>query len=171
MRVLVTAASKHGGTAEIADWIGERLTRDGIAVTVVEPAEVESLQGFDAVVLGSGVYAGHWLQDARRFVDRHVRALTARPVWLFSSGPVGDPPKPADGPADADQLRLTTGAREHRVFPGRIDRSTMGFGEKAIVAALRVDDRDDRPRGEIEAWAGAIAEAVTAYGREPALTS
>lgn len=171
MRVLVTAASKHGGTAEIAEWIGERLTRDGLDVTVVEPAVVESLDGYDAVVLGSAVYAGHWLQDARRFVDRHVRALTARPVWIFSSGPVGDPPKPADGPADADQMRLTTGAREHRLFAGRVDRSTMGFGEKAIVAALRVQDRDDRPRDEIETWAGSIAKAVVAYGREPALTS
>ncbi len=171
MRVLVTAASKHGGTTEMAEWIGGRIARDGLDVVVSAPGDVTSLDGFDAVVLGSGVYAGHWLQAARHFVDQLGRGLAARPVWIFSSGPVGDPPKPANGPADAETMRLATGAREHRVFPGRIDRSTMGFGERAVVTALGVKDRDDRPREEVEAWAAEIATAVRAYGREPALTS
>ncbi len=169
MRVLVTAASKHGGTAEMAEWIGESLRRVGLDVEVNRPDDVTSLDGFDAVVLGSGVYAGHWLQPARSLVDRLAPALVARPVWIFSSGPVGDPPKPAEGPADAETMRLATAAREHRLFPGRVDRSTMGFGEKAIVTALRVADRDDRPRAEVEAWAAEIAAAIHAYGQEPTL--
>jgi menaquinone-dependent protoporphyrinogen oxidase len=170
MRVLVTAASKHGGTAEMAEWIGESLRRAGLDVEVRRPDDVTSLDGIDAVVLGSGVYAGHWLQPARSLVDRLASALVARPVWLFSSGPVGDPPKPVDGPADAETMRLATDAREHRIFPGRVDRSAMGFGEKAIMTALRVGDRDDRPRAEVEAWAATIASAVLAYGQTPLLT-
>lgn len=171
MRVLVTAASKHGGTAEMAGWIGQRLEREGLDVVVAPPSDVASLDDVDAVVLGSGIYAGHWLQPARHLVERLGRGLAARPVWIFSSGPVGDPPKPADGPADAESMRLATGAREHRLFAGRIDRSTMGFGERAVVKALRVEDRDDRPRAEVEAWATSIAAAVTALGREPVLQS
>lgn len=169
MRILVTAASKHGGTAEMAEWIGERLTQEGLEAVVRTPDEVTSLDGFDAVVLGSGVYAGHWLQAARSFVDRLGRSLVARPVWIFSSGPVGDPLRPAEGPADGETMRLATSARAHRMFAGRIDRSTMGFGEKAIMTALRVEDRDDRPRPEVDAWAAEIAAAVLAYGREPVL--
>ncbi len=169
MRILVTAASKHGGTAEMAEWIGERLQREGLEVVVRRPEEVTSVDGFDAVVLGSGVYAGHWLQAARSLVDRLGRGLVARPVWIFSSGPVGDPPKPLDGPADGESMLLATGAREHRLFLGRIDRSTMGFGEKSIVTALRVGDRDDRSRPEVDAWAAGIAAAVLASDREPQL--
>jgi menaquinone-dependent protoporphyrinogen oxidase len=170
MRVLVTAASKHGGTAEMAEWIGETLRRAGQDAVVLAPDEVASLDGFDAVVLGSGVYAGHWLQPARTFVDRLGLVLAARPVWIFSSGPIGDPPKPVEGPADGETMRLATGAREHRIFPGRVDRSVMGFGEKAIMTALRVQDRDDRPRAEVEAWAEEIAAAIDAFAREPVLS-
>jgi hypothetical protein len=46
----------------------------------------------------------------------------------------------------------------------------MGFGEKAIMTALRVQDRDDRPRAEVEAWAEEIAAAIDAFAREPVLS-
>jgi menaquinone-dependent protoporphyrinogen oxidase len=82
---------------------------------------------------------------------------------------VGDPLKPADGPVDGDRLRQATGAREHRVFAGRIDRSLLGFGERAIVGAMRIGDRDDRSRSEVEAWAATIASAIVAYGPAPVL--
>jgi menaquinone-dependent protoporphyrinogen oxidase len=169
MRVLVTAASRHGGTAEMADWIGERLRRAGIEAIVLRPDEVSTLDGIDAVVLGSGVYAGHWLAPARSLVDRLAEDVSKLPVWLFSSGPVGDPLKPADGPVDGDRLRQATGAREHRVFAGRIDRSMLGFGERAIVGAMRIGDRDDRSRSEVEAWAATIASAIVANGPAPVL--
>lgn len=31
----------------------------------------------------------HWLKEATSFVKRHHRLLSQRPVWLFSSGPLG----------------------------------------------------------------------------------
>jgi menaquinone-dependent protoporphyrinogen oxidase len=65
---------------------------------VLEPEQVDEVEGYDAVVLGSAVYAGHRLKPARKLVDRCGAALAARPVWLFSSGPVGDPPKPEEDP-------------------------------------------------------------------------
>ncbi len=33
---------------------------------------------------------GHWLKPAKQFVERHAAALDKRPVWLFSSGPIGE---------------------------------------------------------------------------------
>ena len=94
MRVLVTAATKYGATAEIAQAIGDALRDRGLEPTVLPPGQVEGIDGYDAVVLGSAVYAGHWLKPAQELVDRWAGALTGRPVWLFSSGPVGDPPSP-----------------------------------------------------------------------------
>ena len=60
MKVLVSAGTKHGATAEIAERIGEVLTTRGFEVEVTDPAEVGDLDPFDALVLGSAVYAGHW---------------------------------------------------------------------------------------------------------------
>src|SRR5690606_28152094 len=69
-RVLVAYASKMGGTKEIATAIGARLT-DGGYLTDVRPVEaVDSVTGYDAVVLGSAVYAGRWRPAAARFVQR-----------------------------------------------------------------------------------------------------
>ena len=99
MRVLVSAASRHGSTTEIAARIAEILDPSPqIAVVVAAPAEVDSLEGFDAYVIGSAVYMGHWLTDARDLVHR-VSGWTDNPVWLFSSGPIGDPPRPASRPS------------------------------------------------------------------------
>jgi menaquinone-dependent protoporphyrinogen oxidase len=111
MKVLVTAATKYGATAEIAQAIGDALRDHGLDPTVIPPQQVDSLDGYDAVVLGSAVYAGHWLKPARELVDR-AGHLADRPVWLFSSGPVGDPPKPEEDPVDVAEILTATAARE-----------------------------------------------------------
>ena len=100
MKVLVSAASKHGSTSEIAQAIADVLAGKGLEVTVVPPAQAGPIEQFDAVVLGSAVYMGRWMKPGRELVQRQASALAARPVWLFSSGPVGEPPKPADNPVD-----------------------------------------------------------------------
>jgi menaquinone-dependent protoporphyrinogen oxidase len=164
MQVLVTAASKHGATQEMAMWIADTIRSTGIDTVLRAPTEVASLEGFDAVVLGSGVYAGHWLGDATTLVERLGPEFTTRAVWLFSSGPAGDPPQPDSDPVDAAPVMAATGAREHRIFGGRIARKSMGFAEWAVVAALRVRDGDYRPRAEVEAWAREIAVALGAPG-------
>ncbi|MFA9271142.1 flavodoxin domain-containing protein [Svornostia abyssi] len=162
MRVLVTAASKHGSTEEIGQAIVEELDRRGIVADFLVPEAVRSVDGFDAVVVGSAVYAGHWLKPARDLIDRIGPDLRDRAVWLFSSGPVGEPePKPDGDPADVDDLIETVGAREHVVFPGRIKREELGFAERAIVRALRVPDGDFRDWVAIDAWAGSIAAVLT----------
>ncbi len=157
MRVLVSAASKHGATTEVAATIGAALTAEGIESVVVTPAEVTSVYGFDAAVIGSAIYAGHWLQPAKDLLARHREGLARIPVWLFSSGPVGSPPAPAEEPVDAAAVTALVGARGHRVFPGEIDRHKLGLAEKAILVAVRAPEGDFRPWPEIEAWAADIA--------------
>lgn len=165
--VLVASASRHGATDEIAAAIGEALRRAGLRATVSSPDRVATLDGCDAVVLGSAVYVGRWLEPARRFIELHRQALAARPVWLFSSGPIGDPPKPQEEPAEIGVLLAATGARAHRVFPGKLDRRVLGVGEKLVASAVRAPEGDYRPWPEIDAWAVAIARAL----REPALAA
>ena len=161
MHVLVTAASKYGGTAGIAEAIGRELEEHGLDVDVLPVEEVDDVSKYDSVVLGSGVYAGRWLKPARRFVDEHVGELATKPTWLFSSGPIGDPPKP--GGHAAVKLGSTleaTGAREHRVFAGKLDKRRMTFADRAIVTAVRSPDGDFRDWHEIADWAGEIAATL-----------
>jgi menaquinone-dependent protoporphyrinogen oxidase len=84
-------------------------------------------------------------------------------VWLFSSGPVGDdPPKPDEDPVDVADLLAATGAREHRIFAGKLVRKQLSFPEREIVSALRVPEGDFRDWTEIRQWAAGIADAMGA---------
>ena len=160
MRVLVTAASKHGATAEIADAIANKIRESDITVDRVLPETVLAVDAYDAVVIGSGVYAGHWLEPARRLVDQHAAALAQRPVWLFSSGPIGDPPKPDEELVEIAPMMERVGARGHRTFPGRLDPATLGFVERAVTSALWAPHGDFRDFNEVREWAAEIANAL-----------
>ena len=87
MDVLVTAASRNGSTAEIGRVIARLLEARELNVVVAEPEEVERLDDYDAVIIGSAVYAGHWLEPAAAFVRRHESQLRERPVFVFSTRP------------------------------------------------------------------------------------
>jgi menaquinone-dependent protoporphyrinogen oxidase len=169
MRILITTASRHGATTGIGDAIALQLRRAGHQVVHVDPAVISSLADDDAVILGSAVYAGRWERAARVFAERFAADLRSRPVWLFSSGPLGDPPKPLDESADVAHVLELTGAREHRLFAGRLDRSRLGLAERVIVAAVRAPDGDQRPWRDIEAWADGIA-AELAQSERPSLS-
>ncbi|WP_448612335.1 flavodoxin domain-containing protein [Geodermatophilus sp. URMC 60] len=107
-RVLVTAASRHGSTHEIADALARGLQEAagdrGLTAATLHAENRPDPSAFDAVVLGSGVYGGSWLEPARELAHRHAAVLRARPLWLFSSGPIGEPPFPPDEPYDTATL-------------------------------------------------------------------
>lgn len=164
MKFLVTVASRHGATAEIGDTIAAVLREAGHEVETPAPETVATLDGYDAIVLGSAVYAGRWLDPARAFVQRHATALATRPVWLFSSGPIGEPPMPEGELPEALALADRIGARGHRSFAGRLDRSRLGFVERAITGALHAPEGDFRSWDSIRTWAGEIAGVLAGEG-------
>ncbi len=162
MRILVSAASRHNATSEVAQAIARTLERADIKVDVRRPEEVSHLAAYDGVVLGSAIYAGHWLRAAKELVERTSSRMRGIPVWLFSTGPIGDPLKPEGLPVDVAAMLEQSGAREHRMFGGRLDKRELGFGEKAIVRVVGAAEGDYRPWDEIEAWAEEIATTLSA---------
>ncbi|RJK97621.1 flavodoxin domain-containing protein [Vallicoccus soli] len=159
-RVLVSVASKHGATAEIGERVAQVLRTGGHDVDLVRPDDVGAVDGYDAVVLGSAVYAGHWLAPARALALRLSAQLVLRPVWLFSSGPVGDPPYPVGEPVDVERVLASTAARDHRVLPGRVERARLSFAERAVLRALRAPEGDFRDWAQVEDWAAGIGRAL-----------
>lgn len=168
MNVLVAYATRLGSTKAIAERIAGRLETHRLAVAVRAVDAVESLTPYDAVVIGSAVYAGRWLTEATEFVGDLEAALSARPTWLFSSGPVGRMAANVD-PVRADEILEITAAidaKGHRIFAGALDRrtvdgSTLGFADR-FLAKHFVAEGDYRDWDEIEAWADEIASDLTA---------
>jgi len=159
VHVLVAYASKHGSTGEIAAVVAATLGEAGIRADVVPATDVRALSGYDAVVLGSGLYSATWLRDANRFVRAHRAALVGLPVWLFSSGPL-------DRSADFDDIPMTAHVAEsidglairgHRTFGGllREDSPEVAAG---ILATHRTGDYRDWDA--IRRWAREIGDAL-----------
>ena len=162
-KVLVATASKHGSTEEIAAAIGEVLLAHGLDVDLKRMEDVDTVFPYDAYVLGSAVYVGGWLRRATRFVDEHAELISTRPTWLFSSGPIGNPPHAAAADSfDAADLVDLTQARDHRQFGGKLDKTELSLGERAAAGLLRVPGGDYRQWDAITAWATAIGRALTA---------
>lgn len=81
--VLVGYATRNGSTVEVAEEIGRTLGARGYSVSLQPMAEVASLEGYDAVVLGSAINGGRWLPEAREYADAHASELTAVPLAVF----------------------------------------------------------------------------------------
>jgi menaquinone-dependent protoporphyrinogen oxidase len=161
VHVLVVVASKHGATLTYATAIAATFERHGIEVTLSDtPDEVRDLGLYDAVVLGSAVYVGRWQPSARSFASRLREQLEVRPTWLFSSGPVGDPPLPIEDPVDVADVLAITGARAHRTFPGAIAIRKLSRAERLLVRMRRVPERDDRDLSAATTWADELVAAL-----------
>jgi len=169
-RILVTCASRHGSTVEIATEIADVLRRDvpGAVVDLRDAVQAGEGAGYDAAVIGSAVYMGRWLPAARDLVEEHREVLSTMPVWLFSSGPVGDPPVPVDELAEVMALRAAVGARGHRLFAGRLDRHELRWVERAAARVVHAPDGDFRDHDEIRRWASEVGSALTTGAGERA---
>jgi menaquinone-dependent protoporphyrinogen oxidase len=160
--ILVAVASKHGATAEIAEEFagvlrGELPTSD---VEVHDAADVGDLSRFAAVLIGSAVYMGHWLPAARHLVENHRERLATLPVWLFSCGPLGDPPRPVDDLAEVIQLGSTVAARGHRIFAGRLDPADLRWAERLATRAVHAPTGDFRDHDAVRTWATDVAADI-----------
>ena len=174
MHVLVTYASRHGATQGIAERIDETMRGAGLEAEARPAASVKSVAGYDAFVIGSAAYMFHWLDEATKFVRRNRAALAAKPVWLFSSGPLGTEPTNAEGrdqkeaavPKEIAEFQEALHPRGHVVFFGAYqrDRKTIGLAERfmALMPAARdaLPEGDFRDWSEIEAWAAEIARGL-----------
>jgi menaquinone-dependent protoporphyrinogen oxidase len=161
MNILVAVASKHGSTLAIAEAIGQELREAGHAVEVRNTVQVSNLENVDATIVGSAIYMGNWLPEARKFVESHRASLLKVPVWLFSSGPLGqDDPQPRGDFAHLQELMQATQARGHQTFVGKLDKAELGLGERLVAKMVKAPEGDFRDWEAIRAWAREIASAL-----------
>lgn len=176
MSVLVACASRYGATKGIAAHIAETLRASGLKVDL-EPIEtVRRVDAYDAFVIGSAVYIGSWQKSAAEFVRRNRDVLALKPVWLFSSGPLGTNPVNKDGvdqkvsaqPKEIVEFETAIRPRGDRVFFGAFHREGLGLRD-ALIAKMPAG-RDLLPEGDFRDWADVEAWAREIAGQlQPAL--
>ncbi len=163
--ILVVYASKHGGTMEIAERIGEQLENEGFQVTVSAVDRVGDISQYQAVILGSAVYIGQWQRKAVKFVKKHSRELADRKVWIFSSGPTGegDPIELLDGwklPEKLKPLIEEIEPEDITVFHGVLSREKLGGLARFMIDKVESPVGDYRNWQMITAWAEQIASKL-----------
>lgn len=174
MTVLVAYASRHGSTAGIAERIAAGLRSAGLPAEARSVNDVCDVAGYDAFVVGGAAYMFHWLREATAFVKRHHAVLAERPVWLFSSGPLGTDLVDEEGrdvfeatrPKEFAQLETLIRPRGDHVFFGAWDPDApvIGIGERMLrfmpksKASMPSGDFRDWPA--IDAWTVEIARQL-----------
>ncbi|HEX8035836.1 MAG TPA: flavodoxin domain-containing protein [Ktedonobacterales bacterium] len=169
MSIIVAYATKHGATQGIAERIAERLAALGQQAHARPAQSVHDLTGYDAFVIGSAAYMGSWLKEATEFVRRNQAILATRPVWLFSSSPLGTATTDAQGrdlrvvsePKEFAEFKETIKPRGIQVFYGVLDPHKLGFAERVIrsmpAGRTLLPEGDFRDWQTIDAWAESIA--------------
>ena len=157
MHILVTYGTKMGGTAEIAKRIASTLAAEQFSVTVRPAKQAPNPEEFDAVVVGSALYAMRWRREAVRVLKRLATAGFERPVWLFHSGPISDEEArdPQQFPAGVEKLAGMLDVRDRVTFGGRLAEDAGGFIARSMVKQGRAGDWRDF--SQIEVWAKDIA--------------
>ena len=159
MKILIVYGSKMEGTAGIASMLGNALLSFGVHADVVRAEDAVPPRGYDAVIVGSGLYAGRWRHPARQFVTRNANSLVEIPTWFFSSGPLDDSARSHDIPATRQVTRLMSrvGARGHMTFGGRLLSDAKGFPASSMAKTHAGDWRDSE---QIKGWARRIVEEL-----------
>ena len=158
-QVLIAYATVYGSTREVAEKVGEVLAERGIQTTVRAAADVDSLDGFSAVVLGGALYFFRLHKDARRFLSRHRKALKDLPFAVFGTGPTNNKEEEFAGA----RKHLDGSLRKFKelspvvteVFGGKLDPKALRFPHKLPMPASDIRDWD-----AIRAWAQSLPAAL-----------
>lgn len=163
--VLVCSASRHGSTAELAREVALTISTAIAGRVPVHCQDISSdidLDEYSDVIVGSAVYLGRWMRDARLFIERHEAELRKKRTWLFCSGPVGGMPASADADHDMARFAARVSARDARMFDGRLTREGLSMSERAVTRLGHAPTGDFRDIRAVRQWAHDVAAEIGA---------
>jgi menaquinone-dependent protoporphyrinogen oxidase len=169
--ILVAYATRAGSTKEVAEAVASTLREAGLAVDIQPLADVDTLEGFQAVVMGAPLYMFRWHKDALGFLKRHQWALGSRPTAVFALGPFNDVEKEwTDVRAQLDKALAKFpwfAPVAVQVFGGKFDPTSLRPPYSLIPAMKRLPVSDLRDWEAIASWAKELAVRFMA-GSPPA---
>jgi menaquinone-dependent protoporphyrinogen oxidase len=162
-RVLVCYASRYGSTGEIAEVIAEELEKMGVTTDVTRVEDLQNIESFNAVVLGSPLYMGKMMPEAREFVHKFRGPLNRLQLYVFVAGytfreRLAEYLKSGEDAIDA--IRLYVNPAETGYFAGRVDPDLVSSPDRAILIMGGVHPGDFRDWDRIKKWAREIGEKI-----------
>lgn len=165
-KILVAYATRSGATAEVAQHIGRVLSEAGAMVEVCPTKEVDDLQSYRAVILGSAIRAGRWLPEAIRFVERHATALSQLPVAYFvvcltMKDDTPENRRIVKGYLDPVLQQVPqVQPLEIGLFAGALSYGQLPLVARLMAKAAKAPQGDFRDWSAVAAWAASIRSAL-----------
>ena len=158
--ILVTYATRYGSTQEVAGKIADTLRESGLTVNIQPVKQVQTLDGYRAVVIGAPLYMFNWLKKARDFLSRHRADLKEMPVAVFALGPTEDKEKDwTETRAQLDKVLAKFPWLKPvtvKLFGGKFDPAQLTFPYNLIPALKQMPVSDIRDWEGIQAWANSL---------------
>ena len=153
--VLVTYASRYGSTREVAERITEIIKTDSLEAEILPCNQVNSLDAYTFIIIGTPFYIGKMLKDAKDFIIRFQKDLASKKVSFFALGPLSDVEKELADTQEQmeEELKqfpwLTPLSME--MFGGKYDPQTLRFADK-ILTLLPASPLYKRPASDVRNW-------------------
>lgn len=157
-RVLVGYATGTGSTTGVAEAIGKTLGERGFSVDVKPMKQRPSVQGYDAVVLGSAINGGQWLPEAIAFLEANREALQQVSTSLFcvhamNCGPDAKKTKRRLAYLDKERALVTPASEGFFAGVGPTGANANAIARWAFRAFGGDVEGDGRDWGQIARWA------------------
>ncbi|MCS7069024.1 MAG: flavodoxin domain-containing protein [Meiothermus sp.] len=162
-RVLIAYASRLGSTREIAQAIAQVLSERGAVVEVRGVDEVEQVQGYQAVVVGSPIREQQWLPEAKDFVQKHRETLRRLPLVYFAVSGLMSNPTPEhfhEVYEYLSEVRDFAEPLEVGIFAGSLDYNRLNHDQMVKVLSKGLPEGDFRRWQDIRAWAEEVADRL-----------
>ena len=156
-KILVAYASKAGSTGGVAEAIGHTLADSGVEVDVRLMKDVNDLTPYRAVVAGSAIRMGQWLDEAMQFVETNQAALAQKPFAAFLvCMTLAQPSAKANQEAATylEPVRALVKPASEGLFAGALDYSKLSLIDGLMYRAVGGDQPGDyRDWNAIRTWA------------------
>lgn len=158
-KILVAYATKSGTTSEIAKAIGESLCAQGVTADVRPMKETKSLEGYNAVVLGSAIRMGQWLPEAVEFVKKFQAQLNQMPTAFFTVHLLNLDDSEVSQKARAQYtapVRAIVSPDVEVFFAGRLEYARLSLFDKLIARVMNAPEQDLRDWNKIRGWGSSL---------------
>ena len=163
--ILIAYDSKHGATAEVAEFIGKSLRDKKFSVKVDSLENNINPDSYQVVILGTALYMGQWRKKAVRFVKDYQDKLALKSFWIFATGPTGegDPVDLLKGwkyPENLKEVIAATEPKDMTIFHGALDKSKLNRLERMTINMVKAPVGDFRDWDQVKEWSEKIATSL-----------